>query len=278
VLRALRESDVSAFVDFIAAFPAALLALYGGAHSVSDLNSATFLSLFTDEDELSELLRERLRCVDSIICYLSDPDRTVRAKIEKCGCRFIPGPFRLDQRRLPAAVQLAQPLRELGLETVDPVPRLFLHRQLLSTRRFAFHVGSGSPAKNWPVVRWAALVAKVQESFGELLLISGEADEASTADFLRQYQSSKLRVRSNLPILEIANELATADVFVGQDTGVTHLAAALGMPTVALFGPTDPVIWRPLGEHVTVIASEDATMEGLQFERVLREVEGVLGA
>jgi heptosyltransferase-3 len=277
VLRALRESDASAFVDFIAPFPAALLARYGGAHSVSDLNSAAFLSLFTDDDGLGEPLRERLREVDCVICYLSDPERTVRVKIENCGCRFVPGPFRLDQRRSPAAVQLAQPLRVLGLEMIDPAPRLFLGRQCLPMRRFAFHVGSGSPAKNWPVAHWVALIARLQESFDQLLLISGEADEASTTDFLRQYQSSKLRIRSNLPVLEMANELVTADFFVGHDTGVTHLAAALGVPTVALFGPTDPVIWRPLGEHVTVIASEAATMEGLQFERVLHEVEGVLG-
>jgi ADP-heptose:LPS heptosyltransferase len=277
VLRALRESDASAFVDFIAPFPAALLARYGGAHSVSDLNSATFLSLFTDDDGLAEPLRERLREVDCVICYLSDPERTVRVKIENCGCRFVPGPFRLDQRRSPAAVQLARPLRALGLEMIDPVPRLFLGRQRFSGTRLIFHVGSGSLAKNWSASRWSALAAKLEERFDELLLVSGEADEASTIEFLRQYQSSKLKVRSNLSILDLAHELGTADLFIGHDSGITHLAAALAVPTVALFGQTDPMIWRPLGEHVTVIMSRDNVMAGITVEQVWDAVEGAFG-
>ena len=268
VLQALRASEASAFVELAASFPAALLARYGGASSVSDINSAAFLSLFTDDDGLDRALRKRLHDVDRVICYLSDPKRTVRAKIESCGCRLIEGPFRLDERRVPAAIQLAQPLGELGLEIVDPVPHLFLERQPLPGARLVFHVGSGSPAKNWPIPRWSALASKLEGRFDELLLVSGEADEVPTTEFLRQYQSSKLRVRLNPSILDLSQELAAADLFVGHDTGVTHLAAALGVSTVALFGPTDPMIWRPLGEHVTVVSSPDSTMASITLEAV----------
>jgi heptosyltransferase-3 len=273
VLRALRESEASALVDFVAPFPAGLLARYGGAHSVDDLNSAAFLPLFSNGSGLSEALWKKLNRIDCVICYLFDPGRTVQAKIESCGCRFISGPFRLDEQRLPATVQLAQPLSVLGLENVDPVPRLFLERQRLPRTRLIFHVGSGSPAKNWSVACWSALVKRLEERFDELMLVSGEADAVPTAEFLRQYQSPKLKVRSHLPILDLTHELAAADFFIGHDTGLTHLAAALTIPTVALFGPTDPVIWRPLGEHVTVIASEDNTMGSIAVEWVWDTVE-----
>ena len=277
VLRTLRDKDTSAFVELVAPFPAALLAQYGGAHSVCDLSSTAFLSLFAEEASLDGALRERLRKADCVISYLSDPKRTLRAKIESCGCRFISGPFRLDEQRLPAPVQLAQPLGELGLVVVDPAPRLFLKRQFLSGTRAFFHVGSGSSAKNWPAPYWSTLAAKLEQQFDELLLVSGEADEVSTAEFLRTYRGSKLKVRSNLSILDLAQELATADLFIGHDTGVTHLAAALSVPTISLFGPTDSMIWCPLGENVTMVASEDGLMASIAVERVWDAVERVLG-
>jgi ADP-heptose:LPS heptosyltransferase len=272
-LRALQKSNPTGFVELAAPFPAALLARYGGAHSISDLNSATFLSLFTDDNGLDGTLREKLHHVDCVICYLSDPKGVISSKIKNCGCRFVSGPFRLNQARLAAAVQLAQPLKELGVPFFDPVPRLFLERQRSSRTRFVFHVGSGSAAKNWPIPRWAALAAKLEERFDELLLVSGEADQTPTAEFLRQYRNSKLNVRSNLPILDLAHELAAAALFVGHDTGVTHLAAALGIPTVALFGPTDPMIWQPLGENVRAVSSESGTMESLPLEHVWEVVQ-----
>jgi ADP-heptose:LPS heptosyltransferase len=275
VLRALRERDSAAFVELAAPFPAALLARYGGAHSVYDLNSAAFLSLFAHGARIDEALREKLRNVDCVISYLCDPEQTIAAKIKSCGCRFISGPYQLNQRRVPAPVQLAQPLTDLGLVVADPIPRLFLKPQRLPRPRAVLHVGSGSPAKNWPIRSWCALAAQLEEQLDELLLVTGEADEAPTAEFLRTYRSSKLRIRSNLPILELAEELAAAGLFVGHDTGVTHLAAALGIPTVALFGPTDPMIWRPLGNHVRVVSSADGTMESLRFELVWKTVRTI---
>jgi hypothetical protein len=277
ILLTLRDKDTSAFVELVAPFPAALLAQYGGAHSVCDLSSTAFLSLFADDASLDGALREKLRKVDCVISYLSDPKRTLRTKIENCGSRFISGPFRLNERRLPASVQLAELLGELGLVVVDPAPRLFLKRRFLSWTRAFFHVGSGSSAKNWPAPCWSALAAKLEEQFDELLLVSGEADEVSTAEFLRIYRGSKLKVRSNLSVLDLAQELAAADLFIGHDTGVTHLAAALTVPTIALFGPTDPMIWSPLGENVSMVASKDGLVASIAVERVWDVVERVLG-
>jgi ADP-heptose:LPS heptosyltransferase len=60
-------------------------------------------------------------------------------------------------------------------------------------------------------------------------------------------------VAANWPLLPTAALIAQATVFVGHDSGLTHLAAALGRRTVAIFGPTDPEIWGPRGEHVTIV-------------------------
>ena len=77
--------------------------------------------------------------------------------------------------------------------------------------------------------------------------------------------------------MDLAQELAAADLFIGHDTGVTHLAAALTVPTIALFGPTDPMIWSPLGENVSMVASKDGLMASIAVERVWDVVERVLG-
>ena len=50
--------------------------------------------------------------------------------------------------------------------------------------------------------------------------------------------------------LELFNELRTASLFVGNDSGPSHLAGIMGLPTIALFGPTDPAVWKPLGPRV----------------------------
>jgi heptosyltransferase-3 len=276
VLQALRKSDLSSWIELIAPFPAALLAQFGGADSVRNLDSAAFLSLFSDDGALSEELEKKFSKTDCVLSYLSDRGGSIRAKIERSGCRFIPGPFRLNQHRIPATIQLIEPLRFLGLVDVDPVPRLVLSSKNRSNR-LAFHVGSGSPAKNWFADRWAQLMAKLEERFAELILISGEADETPTAQFLAKYQSPKLKLKSNLPILDLAHELAVARFFIGHDSGISHLAAALGVPTVALFGPTDAVIWRPNGGHAEVVSSKTGCMDGLLLADVLAVVETAIG-
>jgi ADP-heptose:LPS heptosyltransferase len=278
VLQALRKiaSPSKIRVELIAPFPAASLGLLGGADAVSDLNSAAFLSLFADGSSLSEKLCRKFGETDCVLFYLSDRQGSIQGKIEKCGCRFIPGPFKLDGRRIPATIQLAEPLHALGISRIDPVLRLALVQQNRSSR-LAFHVGSGSPAKNWSADRWTQLVASLEGRFSELLLVSGEADGPATADFLRQYRNPKLKHMSCLSILDLAHELSASELFIGHDSGPTHLAAALGVPTVALFGPTDSMIWRPLGEHVQVVPSENGQMDGLRLDKVQSGIEALCG-
>ena len=62
-----------------------------------------------------------------------------------------------------------------------------------------------------------------------------------------------LKILENVPLLEVAEHLQQCEGYLGNDSGITHLAAMLGVPTLALFGPTDPLIWRPLGPSVRVI-------------------------
>jgi ADP-heptose:LPS heptosyltransferase len=74
-------------------------------------------------------------------------------------------------------------------------------------------------------------------------------------------------VAENWPLLPTAALIGQATVFVGHDSGLTHLAAAFRRPTVAIFGPTDPEVWGPRGEHVTVVPMVRACDSGDRRDR-----------
>jgi heptosyltransferase III len=141
----------------------------------------------------------------------------------------------------------------------------------LPERFVAVHAGSGSARKNWPVARFAE-VARALAGGDPVLWIEGPADtptEPSALDI-----PTSVRVRS-LPVRALAAVLARAAVYVGNDSGVSHLAAAAGAPTVAIFGPTDPAQWSPLGPAVRVVRAESERLEDVAVARVLAAVEEV---
>lgn len=170
---------------------------------------------------------------------------------------------------------LAQPLAAMGLSAPDelePIPptppeaaeaRKLLAR--LPERFLAIHPGSGSPRKNWPPDRFASLLEEVAPGRA-WLLVEGPADAEAVAPLARR--PGAVLARGLYPRV-LGAVLASAGLFVGQDSGVTHLAAAWGAPTLALFGPTDPAVWAPVGLRVRVVRAPDGRMDTLSVEEVL---------
>ncbi len=168
-----------------------------------------------------------------------------------------------------ASAWLAEATRELGAEpaalppdlvaTVGEVDAAAPWLDRLPTGFLAVHPGSGSSAKNWGPSGFLALVEYVSAD-RPWLLIEGPADEAAAALLL----SHPRAVRAySLPARVLGALVARASLYVGNDSGVSHLAAAFGAPTLALFGPTDPAVWSPVGRRVTTVRSDDRTMAGL---------------
>ena len=106
----------------------------------------------------------------------------------------------------------------------------------------------------WPVERFLDLANRlVSTCRARILLILGPAEEELKEVFLRITGSEHAIVLDTLPLPQLGAVLERCHVFVGNDSGVAHLAAALGVSVVAIFGPTDPVRWAPRGENVRVI-------------------------
>ncbi|MGH7932487.1 MAG: glycosyltransferase family 9 protein [Candidatus Binataceae bacterium] len=125
------------------------------------------------------------------------------------------------------------------IESAAPV----LERLGLAPHRFVLlFPGSGTPAKNWPLEKFRAL-ARELEAHLPALFVLGPAESMLEIDLCGR----GLRTVSGLQLSEAAALASLARGFAGNDSGVSHLAAAAGAPGVVLFGPTDPVRWRPLG-------------------------------
>jgi ADP-heptose:LPS heptosyltransferase len=137
---------------------------------------------------------------------------------------------------------------------------------------WAIHPGSGSPAKNWPAERFAQLALDLGPPG---LLIEGPADADAVAGLARA--GLGLRV-SGWPLRTLGALLQRVGLFVGNDSGVTHLAAAWGAPTLALFGPTDPTVWRPVGRRVVAIGSPSGSMRDLPVSDALRAARALRAA
>jgi heptosyltransferase-2 len=119
------------------------------------------------------------------------------------------------------------------------------------------HPGSGSKEKNWPIENWLALSKQLlgsAEFWGSLLIVSGEADEGEIREFESLQRNDRVIFTKSLPLPLLA-ALLEQTIFVGHDTGISHLAAAAGADCILFFGPTKPEIWAPVGERISLIRS-----------------------
>jgi heptosyltransferase-2 len=157
---------------------------------------------------------------------------------------------------------VARPLTSIGLAVAGAVASLAFSRGESATARpwlerlpdgfLGLHGGSGSPRKNWPAARFADL-ARALAPTEPFLVVRGPADDEASAPLLRLPNAV---LADALHPRQLGALLARAGLFVGNDSGVAHLAAAAGAPTLALFGPTDPAQWAPVGRAVHVLRSE----------------------
>jgi heptosyltransferase III len=129
------------------------------------------------------------------------------------------------------------------------------------------HPGSGSPAKNWPMERFAELSRRLERAGHRVMWIRGPAE----ADVPREFHEGPWIEKPGLR--DLAATLAAARHYIGNDSGVSHLAGAVGARTLALFGPTNALVWRPDGSSVRVVRSASPGMEDISVESLLAALE-----
>jgi ADP-heptose:LPS heptosyltransferase len=130
------------------------------------------------------------------------------------------------------------------------------HGLIQGEKILAIHPGSGSPAKNW-APQYFAEVAERASGRSRVLLIFGPADHGAR-EVKQSLKKVKPVVADQLPLIRLASVLSFCTAYVGNDSGITHLASALGIPTIAIFGPTNPALWGPQGPRVKFIHGKDS--------------------
>src|SRR5207245_1004618 len=220
-------------------------------------------------------LRDFLRGIELAVVYSRSADlaRGLGLMVPRVVCHD-PAPA----GGVHASQWLARPLESLGLEPpadlapILPTPAEATAAGELLARLpegfLAIHPGSGSPRKNWPAERFAAVLDS-RAPRRPWLLVEGPADATAVAPLARRPGAVLAR---SLGVRALGAVLARAGLFIGHDSGVSHLAAAWRAPTLTLFGPTDPALWAPVGPRVRVLRAPRGQMEGLAVDEVLSAV------
>jgi heptosyltransferase-2 len=133
------------------------------------------------------------------------------------------------------------------------------------------HPGSGSERKNWPEAKWAELLPRLARRHPwNFFLINGEAEGGRGRRLSDLLPVHRVCLANNLPLLELAQKMKSCAAFIGHDSGITHLAAALDLPGLVLWGPSSAAIWRPRSEKMRLLSQVTVTAD--QIEDELRQI------
>lgn len=251
----------------------------GWVDAVRPIEAKGLAGFFARHGELDAGLADYFAGFNVILSYLFDPDGIFRTNVGACTRgRIILGPHRPDESTPVHATKVyLRPLEQLAIFNADPIPRLTLPGTLSSRPMIALHPGSGSDRKNWPETRWADLLSRLIHQTGHPLLIVGGEAEGDRLDRLTAgLPSERVSVARSLPLVELAQRMLGCAAFVGHDSGITHIAAALGLPCLVLWPDTNVTIWQPQGRRV-VLLREPRGLRALDVHWVFTELQGLVG-
>jgi len=202
-------------------------------------------------------------------------DENLQSNIKRvCEAQFIQGPHRPDETQpIHATESLLKPLERLAIFSPDAVPKLKLKEaeslpKATGEKWLALHPGSGSERKNWPLASWLAFIKKLLvETSWKLLVIGGEADGQRLEAIQKLLPVERGMILRNAPLTSVAQALQRCDLYIGHDSGISHLAAAAGVPGVLLWGPSNQQVWGPRSEKVKVIHA-GTSLDSLAIELV----------
>lgn len=166
---------------------------------------------------------------------------------------------------------LAEVLESDGIPIVIRAPVIDIDGAPGDTTAVYFHPGGGTGRKRWPLHNYAPLIAALKSRFPDIraVLLLGEAE----ADIPGAFKSCFDQVLESPP-LESLPALLSGRPYLGMDSGITHLAAASGATVLALFGPTDPLIWAQPRPNCTFLAASD--ISSLDMREVLARMSSLI--
>ena len=276
-LHALRHRWPDSHIEVIGYPHVARIAEWMGlVNRVRSLDEARIARYFAENAQLRDEDQIYFSSFDIVISYLHDPDEVFSENIKRFGVEILinASPMVRDRH---AVDHMLQPLESLAIYPGErpQAPMLPEHlRQRAEHPWVALHPGSGGKKKCWPVERFVELAHRLAaENKLVPVFITGDVERELIPDLDKQLQGFE-RLHQ-LPIPELAGRLSGASAFIGNDAGITHLAAALDIPTLALFGPTDPTLWGPRGRRVSIVTAPGGKLDDVSVETVWTEFQNM---
>jgi ADP-heptose:LPS heptosyltransferase len=223
------------------------------------LEAAYFATLFSKpvDEKIKNIMAGYTTIL--LISFSADLKRSL-SQITDSRCFLIPS-------RPPARVKihvtefLFKNLVEIGLfEAADSYDRIFTRQRKqihgsggpIDTSKIIIHPGSGSIRKRWSLTNFLDLADRLEKRGLQPTFVGGPAEP----DLIAEIRNHDQQIHTFSELADLVDWLESAGGYIGNDSGVSHLAAFLGIPSVVIFGPADPVRWKPLGPRVQIVHPE----------------------
>jgi len=240
--------------------------------SIDQKGMATF---FVREGALDLNLSQFFRTFDLIVVFGKDGEGTIVGNLKRvCQGRILHiNSFPAWDERVHLTDHLLRQLYRYGFPSSELNPKFYLKdldrdwandfwksKGLTPGGRsevIILHPGSGSKKKVWPLDQFLNLTRYLQDRLSsKILIVLGPAEGSEVQGAFEKIGPNTPILAKGLSLLRLASVMEGCRFFIGNDSGISHMAAALGLPTVAIFGPTDPRVWSPRGEKVVVVRKE----------------------
>lgn len=236
--------------------------------SVTSNDASVFCALFSDMHIYDDHIAGLLDGYSRAFVFMRREDMrfmlNLRRYVEDCRIiRTVPGdqdgPLHVSEFQLSQIEHIGIFVHDLP-SLLQPSPDDF--NPVSKGAIVTIHPGSGGRNKCWPIKRFAGLIENlaVRHDFPCCILLGPAEVERSMSDELTSAIGSirNFEIVNGLSLSAVASLLSRTKIYIGNDSGITHMAAMLGTPTVAIFGPTDDRIWGPRGENVRIVRSAAA--------------------
>lgn len=289
-IRVLRKHFPSSFIEILGNPSTLVLArnrFY--ANSVSRFDRPDLASLFMREGALPDSVTDYLKNFDLVISYLKDDDLVFQKNIRKAGVQniisFNPLPSNSAScnshsdshpfSKTDIIDHLLKPIASLGLNVnaASHYPKIYLSKddkesanrffkeegllQNVNEKILAIHPGSGSKIKNWPIEKYVETIGcLLNQPLLRIIIVCGSADEYAMSILSENIPDNRINIVKDFPLNFLAAILERTSCFLGNDGGISHIAAAVGVPSVLIYGPTNPDIWAPKGGNVRIIRGD----------------------
>jgi heptosyltransferase-2 len=137
------------------------------------------------------------------------------------------------------------------------------------------HVGAGKPQNRWSLKKYILLIDQLNKLYPARFYITGSDKDAEEISFIKEHMKIQVAFFLNKPIPQLAALISRSNLFISNDTGIMHVAGATNVPQVSLFGPTNPIVWAPIGINKKFVRKSDLIDE-ITIEDVLEVCDKLL--